>query len=83
MTVPDWLAKRGGGLRQSSDPRVWLVTFRGEPQYRLTVVPVAGKFGGAVTQTINGKRVATTEAVATEEDARRAALEELRKVLGW
>ncbi|MCI0461634.1 MAG: hypothetical protein L0Z62_32185 [Gemmataceae bacterium] len=83
ISVPEWLAKRGGGLRQGSDPHVWLVTFRGEPQYRLTAVPVSGQFGCVVTQTINGKRIPCTATAATEEEAIRAGLEALRQALGW
>ncbi len=83
ISVPEWLAKRGGGLRPNSDPRIWLVTFRGEAQYRLTPVPVGGQFGCAVTQTINGKRIPCAATAATEEEAVRAGLEALRQALGW
>jgi hypothetical protein len=83
ITVPEWLARRGGSLRPSSDPRIWLLMFQGQPQYRLTPVPVGGKYGCAVEQTINGKRIPSPSAATSEEEAIRAGLEDLRKALGW
>jgi hypothetical protein len=84
VTTPDWLAQHGGELRASRDGRSWVVYFDGEPQYLLMAVPVKGKFGSRISQTINGRRLdkdGTT--FPTPEEAARGGLEELRKALGW
>ncbi len=83
ISAPEWLTKRGGTLRPGGDARVWFVVFRGEPQYKLTPVPVDGKFGCAVMQTINGKRIESATRADTPEEALRGGLEDLRKALGW
>jgi hypothetical protein len=54
-----------------------------EPQYLLIPVPIAGRFGCAVMQTINGKRLDGTGTYPTEDEALRGGLEDLRKALGW
>jgi hypothetical protein len=82
LTAPDWLARRSGALQRGSDGR-WYVVFSGQPQYRLEPVPVAGQFGCAIVQTINGERIPSDSRAATAEDAIRAGLEDLRKALGW
>lgn len=82
LTTPDWLARRGE-LRPDVGGRSWVVFFDGAPQYRLEPVPVQGKHGCTIMQTINGKRVESPSVAATPEDAVRAGLEELRKALGW
>lgn len=83
MTTPEWLAKRGGELRPGPVDQAWFVVFDGEPQYALTPTPAAGKHSCRVTQTINGKRLDGGSTHATEAEAIRSGLEELRKALGW
>jgi hypothetical protein len=83
ITAPEWLAKRGATLAHGADTRTWFVLFRGEPQYKLAPVPVAGKVGCAITQTINGKMIESTARADTPEEALRGGLEDLRKALGW
>jgi hypothetical protein len=83
MITPDWLARRGGELRPGPLGNSFYVYFDKEPQYAVTPVPVAGKHGCRVTQTINGKCVYAGGAHATESEAIQSGLEELRKVLGW
>jgi hypothetical protein len=83
ITTPDWLAQRGGDLKLGSDVRTWYVLFGGQPQYSVTAVPVGGKFGAAIRQTINGQRINTTGVHASQEEALRAALDDLRRALGW
>ena len=81
ITPPGWLAKRGAGLADGSDPRTWFVLFRREPQYKLVPVPVVGKFGCAITQTINGKQQDLPTPAPSLEEAVRAGLEVLRQSL--
>jgi hypothetical protein len=54
-----------------------------QPLYALVTVPVAGKFGCAIIQTNNGKRLETSSTAASAEEALRLGLEEVRKALGW
>jgi hypothetical protein len=54
-----------------------------EPQYLLIPVPSAGRFGCAVMQTINGKRLDGNASYQTEDEALCGGLEDLRKALGW
>ena len=83
VQVPEWLAQRSGSLRPAIDGRSVLVFFANEPQYEVTPVPVAGKHGSIVKQTINGRVIPTQGTFATSEEAIRAGLEDLRKALGW
>jgi hypothetical protein len=83
MRTPEWLAKRGGELREGTMRHYWFVFLNGEPQYRLTAVPAAGRFSCEVVQTVNGKRLDIGGTYPTAEDAIRGGLEELRKALGW
>jgi hypothetical protein len=83
VTTPDWLARHGGELRPSADGRSFLVYFAGHMQYVAAPVPVKGKFGCRVTQTINGRRLDSGASYDTFDDAVRGGLEELRKALGW
>ena len=83
VTIPDWLAQRAGSLQTGSDGRSCFVVFDQQPQYRLVPTPVAGQFGCAITQTINGKRVESSGTYATAAEALRGGLEDLRKALGW
>ncbi len=83
VTIPDWLAQRGGELRASKDGHSWMVYFAGQPQYLLLSVPAGGEFGCRVTQTVNGKRIDGPNTYPTREDAVRGGLDDLRKALGW
>jgi hypothetical protein len=83
MTIPDWLARHGGELRPGPFGSSWFVYFDGEPQYELTPIPVSGKHGCRVTQTINGKRLDCGSICATETEALQSGLEDVRKALGW
>jgi hypothetical protein len=83
VQTPDWLTRRGGELRAGVGGQSWLVFFDNEPQYRLEPVPVAGKYGCKITQTINGRMIPSAGTYATAEDAIRGGLEDLRKALGW
>jgi hypothetical protein len=82
-TTPDWLARHGGELQRRTPPESWAVFLGGEPQYLLTVVPVAGKHGCKVIQSNNGKRLDGGAAHPTVEEALQGGLEDLRKALGW
>src|SRR5262249_49471413 len=83
LTTPEWLARRGGELREDVAGRSWVVYFDGQPQYVLTPVPVAGKHGCHVMQSINGKSFACTGTFASPVEAVSGGLEDLRRVLGW
>jgi hypothetical protein len=83
VTTPDWLARHGGELRQDTASNSWAVLLGGEQQYALALVPIKGKHGCRVVQTINGKRLDSGSTHATEEEALQAGLEDLRKALGW
>jgi len=83
LTCPDWLSHRGGTLKLASAGRAWLVMFDHGPQYAVEPVPVKGRFGCSIKQTINGKRIESKGVYASAEDAVRGGLEEIRKVLGW
>ena len=83
MSAPDWLTQRGGDLRLGSDGHTWFFSLSGQPHYSLTAVPVGGRFGCAIRQTINGKRVESAGTHATPDEAIRGGLDDLRKALGW
>ena len=83
VEAPEWLTKHDGRLKLSSDGRTWLVLFAGQPNYKLVPVPVNGKFGCNVVQTINGRQLACKDVASTGDEALRGALEELRQSLGW
>ena len=83
MTAPDWLTQRRSDVKRGSDGQTWYVLIDGQPQYALTPVPVAGKFGCHIKQTNNGQRMDCISTFATAEDAVRGGLDDLRKVLGW
>ena len=82
-STPDWLSQRGAELRESKDRHSWLVYLGKEPQYLLLAVPVQGKYGCRITQTVNGKRLDGTDVYPTVEQALAGGLEQLRKALGW
>ena len=82
MTVPDWLAKRGGALTPGVEGSVFVV-FDGQPHYRIDPVPVAGKVGCVVTETVSGRRLDNAVTFADEPAALKGGLEQLRNQLGW
>jgi hypothetical protein len=88
-TTPEWLTRHCGELKPRTGGSTWrsgttyAVMINGEPQYLLSIVPVAGKFGCWVSQTINGKRLDSGASHPAEEEALQGGLEELRKALGW
>jgi hypothetical protein len=87
--TPEWLSLHAGELKPRPGGATWqsgptfAVLLNGEPQYLLSIVPVAGKFGCWVSQTINGKRLDSGASYPTEEQALQGGLEELRRALGW
>lgn len=83
LVAPEWLTRHGGEVRPTSVGHGFAVRIDGEPQYLLVPFPVGGKFGCKVEQTINGRRLESGATYASEEDAIRGGLEDLRKVLGW
>jgi hypothetical protein len=83
VTTPDWLGVRGVRLLPSKDGQSWVVYLGDEPQYLLMAVPVKGRFGCRITQTINGRRLDHGETYPSVEAALSGGLEELRKALGW
>ena len=83
VATPDWLAKRGGEVREGTGGHAWQVFLNGEPQYRLTPIPAAGKHGCQVVQTINGRHLEGKGTYPSVDDAVRGGLEDLRKALGW
>ncbi len=83
MTTPDWLTQRGGALKLGGDGQRWFVVFSGQPNYSLALVPVGGKYGCAIRQTINGQRIDCPGGFGTKEEAYHAGLQNLRTALGW
>jgi hypothetical protein len=83
MHSPGWLTQRGGSLKLGSDGKTWFVLIAGQPNYSLVAIPVAGKFGCAIRQTINGQRIECAGTFATQDEAIGGGLDELRKALGW
>jgi hypothetical protein len=82
-STPDWLSQRGAELRESKDRQSWLVYLGKEPHYLLLAVPVKGKYGCRITQTVNGKRLDGPDVYPTAEQALAGGLEQLRQALGW
>jgi hypothetical protein len=82
-TPPDWLVKHAGTLQPAAGGMGCMVYFAGEPQYFVLPLPAKGRFTKQVTQTVNGKRLESGTIYATEEEAVRGGLEDLRGVLGW
>jgi hypothetical protein len=82
-TTPDWLLRHGGSLEPTVGSHAYLIKLADNPQYLLKPVPLAGRFGCSVSQTINGKRLDSGAAFPTMEEALRGGLEDLRKALGW
>ena len=83
LTAPDWLTRRGGTLRLDPDGCSWWVMIEDQPQYVLRPIPVQGKFGCLVEETVNGKRLDSKTVYPTAEESLRGGLEDLRKNLGW
>jgi hypothetical protein len=83
VVIPDWLSKREAKLDKGPDPQTWFVSFNHQIQYVLAAVPVAGKFGCTITQSINGKRVESPRTYEKADEAINGGLEELRQCLGW
>ena len=83
VTAPEWLKQRDGSLRPAINGQSLAVLVANEPQYVVTAVPVQGKYGSRVKQTINGKIIPTQGTFATADEAVRSALEDLRIELGW
>jgi hypothetical protein len=83
MTAPDWLTLRGGSLKLGSDGQRWYVLFAGRPDYSLAAMPVTGKFGCVIRQTVNGNRIHSAGVFGSKEDAIKGGLDDLRKALGW
>jgi hypothetical protein len=83
MVEPEWLTRRGGSLRRGNAGATWFVIIDGKPLYRLTPVPVEGRFGCTVTQTNNGRRIPGDSIADSEEAAVQTGLGDLGKALGW
>ena len=83
LTIPAWLQQRGGHLELASDGKTWVMWFDGRANYSLEAVPVKGKFGCKISQTINGHRVPSEGTCATADAAVAGGLDDLRKALGW
>lgn len=82
-TAPEWLTRRGGALKLGSDHRTWFVVWDGKPQHKLTIVPVEGKFGCTIRQTINGRLLPNPKVADTPDLALVQGLNELGTTLGW
>ncbi len=83
VTAPEWLVRRGGGLRPHYDGQGWVVVFDEKPLYVVAPVPAGGKYTCKVMQTNNGRRLEKGSTYATADEAVRGGLEELRAALGW
>jgi hypothetical protein len=84
MAVPEWLAKRDGGLKPGVREHLFFVMIGGAPQYKVEARPAAGKFVCAVQQSINGRRLDDPAATYASADAAIAGgLDQLRGALGW
>jgi hypothetical protein len=79
----EWLSSRGGELRSGVLSHTWIVLIAGSQQYRLTVVPAAGRFACAITQLNNGKRLDKGTTHPSSQAALINGLDELRGLLGW
>jgi hypothetical protein len=83
VSLPDWLKLRNGSLRSAVEGHSQFVILDGEPQYKLTAVPVTGKHGCWIIQCVNGRPLPAQGTYATVDEALNGGLEELRKSLGW
>lgn len=81
--VPDWLAKREGTLKPGVQPNMLFVLIGGL-EYKVEARPAAGKFGCAVQQSVNGKRLDDPKLTyPSTEAALTGGLDQLRAALGW
>lgn len=83
LQSPDWLKRRGGDMVLGTDQKTWFLEMNNQPLYRLVPVPVQGKFGCAITQTNNGKRIPSETLAENKEGALQGGLQDLAKYLGW
>ena len=83
LEAPEWLTRHGGTLKPGIDEHSCYVMLNGQPLYAVVPRPVAGKFGYTVLLTNNGQRIETRTLAATQQEALRLGLEELRQALGW
>lgn len=83
VSTPEWLARHNATLTASRDGKSWLVHMGGELVYVLALIPVEGKHGIKLMQTINGKQIPVEGAHQGAEKALEAGLEKLRATLGW
>lgn len=81
--TPDWLVRHQATLTASRDATSWLVHVGRELVYVLALVPVSGKHGIKLMQTINGRQFPVEGTFAMPSDALAAGLEKLRSILGW
>ncbi|NBU73729.1 MAG: hypothetical protein EBS30_00640 [Planctomycetes bacterium] len=81
--TPNWLALHQATLTASKDGTSWLVHIGHELVYVLALLPVSGKHGIKLMQTINGRQFPVEGIFETPEAALAAGLEKLRTVLGW
>ena len=80
------MARRGAITRMhflSKDGKSWLVHVGGELVYVLALVPVQGRHGIKLMQTINGKLTPVDGAHGSPSQALEAGLSALRDKLGW
>jgi hypothetical protein len=84
LSVPDWLALRGGALKPGIRPETQFVLVGGQPLYKLEVRPTSGKFACAISNTVNGKRLDdATTIYPSASEALVGGLNQLRAKLGW
>jgi hypothetical protein len=83
VPTPDWLARHGGELRANPHEQSFAVYFGPELEYILRLVPIKGRYGCLVKQSVSGKHLESGTSWPTTDDALRGGLEDLRKVLGW
>ncbi len=81
--TPNWLTLHKATLTASKDGTSWLVHMGHELVYVLALLPVSGKHGIKLMQTINGRQFPVDGTFATAEGALAAGLEKLRSTLGW
>jgi hypothetical protein len=81
--TPDWLTRHDCSLQSGVAGQTFLVLLGGKPHYLIKPLPLGGKFGCNVTQTINGKRLDAGGAYPSLDEALQGGLEDLRKTLGW
>jgi hypothetical protein len=84
IAVPDWLARRDGGLKPGIREDMFFVMLGGAPQYKVEARPAAGKYICAVQQSVNGRRLDDPAVTYQTADAAIAGgLDQLRAALGW